>query len=118
MRKLEHPTKAKEAERRQPMPVPAPLIEEAGMVKAQAVQKPALAAGLETKHVVKCAEPKKKGLTAQQYAAIFSFVMMVTAILSQATAIIGCTTNTLKAQRDAAPVVTTVESVDKGDPQS
>ncbi|MCI0503573.1 hypothetical protein L0Y65_02570 [Candidatus Micrarchaeota archaeon] len=114
MRKLLQPIPIQEIERRKPSVSLAPLLEEGSMAKVKKAPKAAVKA--EVKRESK--EPKKKGLSAQQYAAILSFVLMVTAILSQATAIIGCTSSTLKEHQDAAPVVTTVNSMDKGDSQS
>lgn len=116
MRKLTQPITANEAECRKPLPKHAPLLEEGSMAKMKEASKPVTKQ--ETKRETQGKELKKKGLSAQQYAAILSFVMMVTAILSQASAIIGCTTSTVKAQQDAAPVVSTVQSEGKGDPQS
>jgi|WetSurMetagenome_2_1015567.scaffolds.fasta_scaffold358499_2 hypothetical protein len=116
MRKLTQPIPIYETERRKPQVRLAPLLDETSVIKAKEAQKPATKQ--EEKREITGKEPKKKTLSAQQFAAILSFVMMVTAILSQATAIIGCASPTLKAQKDAVPVVTTVKSIDKGDSQS
>lgn len=114
MRKLACPIQTIEAQSRKPMPKPAPLLEEGGMAKMKEASK----AAVKTEVKRESKEPKKKGLSAKQYAAILSFVMLITAIVSQGAAILGCARSAVEQTRDAAPLVGTADSFDKGDSQS
>jgi hypothetical protein len=114
MRKLTRPISINETEHRKPLVKLAPLLEEGGIIKVKETPKPAVKQ--ETKRESKV--PKKKGLTTQQYAAILSFVMMLTALVSQAATIIGCAKSTVEQQKNTMPVVTITESAAPGDAQS
>jgi len=117
MKSLSRQIQIHEAGLRKPMPNAVPLLDEGCLAKTLKTAPPALAKETKPERM----EPKppvKKGLSARQYAAIFSFVMMATALLSQAAAIIGCTNSAALKQDNAVPAYKATESSAMGDSQS